>query len=124
MILRNIIINAYFVTAIVYSIELLDNVKNIKYTVNIRVLYNGLNTIYKKYMITNLDNYSTVIEVPLHTYTAFEIQFDKAILLKELIIVFDKINILYDEILVKWNIGEQIDMCYAPQQITRLNRFI
>ena len=126
MILRNIIItNVYFIVARVYSIESSDNVNISNYTVNM-YLYktSGNDTLYTSYMNVILDNNNNIdIEVPANLLILIQIQSNKLIYIKELIIEFDKINILSNQIMNTWDLGKHNVSCHKEHRIKRFQYY-
>ena len=121
IILRYIIImNAYFVSVRVYSIDLLDNVNTSNYKVNIYIL-NSLFSNKWDIETINVNLYKPInIEIPANKVIKIQILSDKRIFLKEIIIVFDKINILPNTISSQRYIGEQNVTCNGVHRIKSL----
>ena len=120
IILRYIIImNAYFVSVRVYSIDLLDNVNTSNYKVNIYIL-NSLFSNKWDIETMNVNLYKHInIEIPANKVIKIQI-LSKRIFLKEIIIVFDKINILPNTISSQRYIGEQNATCNGVHRIKSL----
>ena len=112
--------NAYFVSVRVYSIDLLDTVNTSNYTVNIYIL-NSLfsNKLDIETINVNLSKHIN-IEIPANKVIKIQILSDKRIFLKEIIIVFDKINILPNTISSQRYIGEQNATCNGVHRIKSL----
>ena len=112
--------NAYFVSVRVYSIDLLDTVNTSNYKVNIYIL-NSLfsNKLDIETINVNLSKQIN-IEIPANKVTKIQILSDKRIFLKEIIIVFDKINILPNTISSQRNLGEQNATCNGVHRIKSL----
>ena len=121
IILRYIIImNAYFVSVRVYNIDLLDNVNTSNYKVNIYIL-NSLFSNKWDIETINVNLYKPInIEIPANKVIKIQILSDKRIFLKEIIIVFDKINILPNTISSQRYIGEQNVTCNGVHRIKSL----
>ena len=121
IILRYIIImNAYFISVRVYSIDLLDNVNTSNYKVNIYIL-NSLFSNKWDIETINVNLYKPInIEIPANKVIKIKILSDKRIFLKEIIIVFDKINILPNTISSQRYIGEQNVTCNGVHRIKSL----
>ena len=123
MILKNIIIiNAFFIVDHVYSIESSNNVNISNYTVNM-YLYKKLDDSIEHFKFINvrLEKYnSTGIEVPANQLIIIYIQSDKNFDIKGVIITFDKIGILPNNIWIQWNIGTRKLVCNEEHRIKRL----
>ena len=123
MILINIIImHAYFVISRVYSIESSDDVNISKYTVDMYLYKTVGNPLpYKEYINVNFEKRNiTGIEVPTNQLIRIIIQSDKGIYIKELIIVFDKIQILHNSMRIKCSFGKTNFFCDEYYRIKRL----
>ena len=111
--------NAYFVSVRVYSIDLLDNVNTSNYKVNIYIA-NSLFSNKWDIETINVNLYKHInIEIPANKVIKIQI-LSKRIFLKEIIIVFDKINILPNTISSQRYIGEQNVTCNGVHRIKSL----
>ena len=121
IILRYIIImNTFFVSVRVYNIDLLDNVNTSNYTVTIYILNSFFNNKWDIETINVNLSKQINIEIPANKVIQIQILSDKGIFLKEIIIAFDKINILPNTISSQRNLGEQNATCNGVHRIKSL----